>query len=112
MSAIATNLRPHTKAARLTQPVDAAEPTVCGHNLRTTLSACAVSLVLHACLLTACGLVWYALPDSSIGLPTINSLLASSDADDLADGELQFEESLTLAAVTPPLATGGQSMAE
>tara|TARA_R110002072_G_scaffold146075_3_gene292884 strand:- start:49157 stop:50212 length:1056 start_codon:yes stop_codon:yes gene_type:complete len=76
------------------------------------LSACAISLVLHACLLTACGLVWYALPDPGTGLPTIDSLLASSDADNSADGELQFEESLTLSAVTPPLATGGQSMAE
>lgn len=112
MSAIATNLRPHTKAARLTRPVDAAEPTVREHGLKTTLSACAISLVLHVCLLTACGLVWYALPKPETGPPGVNSLMATSDADDLADGELQFEESLTLAAVTPPLATGGQSMAE
>ena len=112
MSAIATNLRPHTNAGRLTQPVDASEPAVREHGLKTMMSAGAVSLAFHACLLTACGLIWYALPKQETGLPDINSLMATSDADDSTDGELQFEESLTLAAVTPPLATGGQSMAE
>ncbi|MFT5324603.1 MAG: hypothetical protein ACI8P0_002467 [Planctomycetaceae bacterium] len=112
VSAIATNLRPHTKAATLTQPVEPSEPTVREHGLKTTASACAVSMVFHACLLTACGLIWYALPRPEIGLPGIDSLMATSESDDSADGELQFEESLTLAEVTPPLATGGQSMAE
>lgn len=112
MSAIATNLRPHTRAAELTQPVDASEPTVREHSLKTTVSACAVSLAFHLCLLTACGLTWYALPKPETGLPGVDSLMALSESDDSADGELQFEETLTLAEVTPPLATGGQSMAE
>ena len=112
MSAIATNLRPHTKAATLTQPVDASEPTVREYSIRTMMSACAVSLAFHACLLAACGLIWYALPRPETELPGIDSLMATSDSDDSADGELQVEEALTMASVTPPLATGGQSMAE
>jgi hypothetical protein len=112
VSAIATNLRPHATASVLNQPTDAAG--VGSHNpgSRTLLSACAVSLVLHVCLLAACGLIWFLVPQSGMQLPSIDALLVVSDSDVSADGELQFENTVVLVEVSPPLATGGQSMAE
>ena len=112
MSAIATNLRPHAKVTAASQPADSAEGAVRDHGPRTLLSACAVSLIIHACFLTACGLIWYALPSQDEGLPSINALMTMSDSDASNDGELQFENALALAELSPPLMTGGQSMAE
>lgn len=112
MSAIATDLRPHAKVKAAPQPANTAEVTARDHAPRTVLSACAVSLILHSLLLTVCGLIWYAIPSHNESLPSIDALIVSSGTDSAADGNLQFEEALTLAEASPPLITGGQSMAE
>ncbi len=112
MSAIATNLRPHAKVTAASQPVDIAEVPARDHEPRALVSALAISLIVHVCLLTACGLLWYASPSLHEGLPSINALMTMSDSDSSTDGELQFEDALALAELSPPLITGGQSMAE
>ena len=68
--------------------------------------------MLHACLLAACGLCWYLVPRQGVPLPAIDVLLATSDSETSADGELEFSDISVLTEVTPPLATGGQSAAE
>lgn len=112
MSAIATNLRPHAKVTGASQPADTAEVVVREHDSRTLLSACAVSLIIHVCFLTTCGLIWYALPSQEEGLPSIDALMTTPDSEASADGEVQFADAIALAELSPPLLTGGQSMAE
>jgi hypothetical protein len=112
VSAIATNLQPHAKVAAAAQPADTVDVAARDSDARAYLSACAISLIVHACLLTACGLIWYAIPSQNEGLPSIDALMMMSDSESSADGELQFEDALALAEVSPPLITGGQSMAE
>ena len=112
MSAIATHLQPHAKVTAATQPADTVDVAVRDSDARACLSACTISLIVHACLLTGCGLIWYAIPSPNKGLPAIDALMAMSDSDSSADGKLQFENALALAELSPPLITGGQSMAE
>ncbi len=112
MTAIATNLRPHVKVTVAVQSADTAEVVARDPDARTYLSACAISLIVHACLLTACGLIWYAIPSQNEGLPSIDALMTMSDSDSTTDGQLQFEDALALVELSPPLITGGQSMAE
>ena len=96
MSAIATNLRPHVKVTVAVQSADTAEVVARDPDARTYLSACAISLIVHACLLTACGLIWYAIPSQNEGLPSIDALMTMSDSDSTTDGQLQFEDALAL----------------
>jgi len=94
------------------QAPDTSEATIRDQSFRALLSACTVSLVLHACLLAACSLIWHLIPEQNASIPVIDALMTVSETEIAADGELQFEEALQLTSVTPPLATGGQSMAD
>lgn len=112
MSAIATNLRPHTKATEPVSPSDACTESLRHQDSRTLLSACAVSLLIHTCLLTACGLIWYLVPQAGVKNPTINALMSVSESEqDITSDQYQLEDTATLVQKAPPLAIGGQSMA-
>lgn len=111
VSAVATNLRTRATAPSTPRLVDVDEVT--GHHYcsRTLLSACAVSLIVHASLLSIFCLIWFALPHVSDQTPAIDATIAKSDSEDSDMGDLQLNESFPVAEMTPPLIIGGQSMA-
>lgn len=110
MSAIATNLRPHSKATATPQADVTAESPSRDHRAGVMLSACAVSLVLHAGLLTVCGLMWFLVPQEGVKVPAIDALMSESESEVAAD-KMRFEAVDASTEVAPPLAIGGQSMA-
>ena len=112
MSAIATNLRTHSKATATPQADVVSETAFREYGPRTMLSACAVSLALHASLLTACGLMWFLVPQQGVKtIPAIDALMSESETDDVTSDQMRFEAVDALTEVAPPLAIGGQSMA-
>jgi hypothetical protein len=110
VSAIATNLRPHSRATATSQAEVASEATFPDRGSRTILSACAVSILLHTSLLTVCGLMWFLVPQDGVNVPAIDGLMSESDLDATAD-QMRFEAVNALTEVAPPLAVGGQSVA-
>lgn len=111
VSAIATNLRTHAKSSS-TPRLSENDPVVDqDRRVRELLSACAVSMLVHAGLLCACGLIWFAFPHDADQAPAIDATIAMSKSEDSDLGDLQLNDSVPVEEMTPPVIIGGQSMA-
>lgn len=111
VSAIATNLRTHAKSSS-TPRLSENDPVVDhDHRVRELLSACAVSMLVHAALLCTCGLIWLAFPHGADQTLAIDSTIAISESEDSDLGDLQLNDSAPVEEMTPPVIIGGQSMA-
>lgn len=112
VSAIATDLRTHATSSWSTRSAEGDDLSPHMHGSRSLLSACIVSLAVHACLLSICGLVWYRFSLDAGHPETIHSIMSVTGVEDSQVSDLEVTESFTVTEMSPPSTVGGQSLAE